>query len=89
MSVAGGKSIPPSKKYRLVCFSEAFAGENSKSLQKRACPLGILVDTNSKARLGTSRVLFSSSDSIFSATPFGPRGEGARGSRPVWDRLPL
>ena len=52
MSVAGGKSIPPSKSTGLVLFLGSVRRGEFESLQKRGLPLGILVDTNSKARLG-------------------------------------
>src|SRR5438445_9882279 len=52
MSVAGGNTNSPSTNSGLVLFLGMVRRGEFESLEKRGLPLGILVDTNSKARLG-------------------------------------
>src|SRR5437667_12330619 len=52
MSVAGGNSKSSSPNSGLVLFLGMVRRGEFESLQNRGLPLGILVDTNSKARLG-------------------------------------
>src|SRR5437588_9410323 len=52
MSVAGGNSKSSSTNSGLVLFLGMVRRGEFESLEKRGLPLGILVDTNSKARLG-------------------------------------
>src|SRR5438132_14303163 len=52
MSVAGGNTNSPSTNSGLVLFLGMVRRGEFESLEKHGLPLGILVDTNSKARLG-------------------------------------